>query len=90
MPSLLLQNRLVGRTSHFQEIGGTTMSETKCSSCGRACSADEDGLIWCIRSTAGSLTIAEKQPLDAIEERDLSFCSRDCLDRYTLPRLARL
>jgi hypothetical protein len=64
------------------------MSEAKCSLCGRACNGDEDGLVWCIRSTARSLTIAEKNPLHAIEEKDLSFCSRDCLDRYTLPRLA--
>jgi hypothetical protein len=66
------------------------MSETKCSWCERVCNADEDGLIWCVRvrSTAGSLTIAEKKPLHAIEDTDLSFCSRDCLDRYTLPRLA--
>lgn len=64
------------------------MSEAKCFSCGRVCNGDEDGLIWCIRSTAGSLTIAEKESPDAIEDKDLSFCSRDCLDRYTLPRLA--
>ena len=64
------------------------MSETKCSSCGQVCNADEDGLIWCVRSTAGSLTIAEKKPLHAIEDNDLSFCSRNCLDRYTLHRLA--
>jgi hypothetical protein len=64
------------------------MSETKCSSCGRVCDGDEDGLIWSIRSTAGSLTIAEKKALGDIEDKDLSFCSRDCLDRYTLPRLA--
>jgi hypothetical protein len=64
------------------------MSETKCSSCGRLCDGDQDGLIWCIGSNARSLTIAEKKSLEAIEDQDLSFCSRDCLDRYTLPRLA--
>jgi hypothetical protein len=64
------------------------MSETRCSSCGHVCNGDEDGLIWCIRSTGASHAIAEKNPLDAIEDTDLSFCSRDCLDRYTLPRLA--
>jgi hypothetical protein len=66
------------------------MSERKCSSCGLVCSADEDGLSWCIQCTAGSLTIAEKKPLDAIEDNDVSFCGRDCLDRYALPRLAHL
>jgi len=64
------------------------MSEKKCSSCGSLCNGDEGGLIWSIRPTAGSFTLAEKKPLDAIEEKDLSFCSRDCLDRYALPRLA--